>query len=174
MDYAWGANGLDAIITQVKLGFTTVSILLCSAAGAAAPVLLQGMRGWGTEMGRGPQCGILVPWLRNEWILCAAELTSLFCLPGWLFFQLLNQFENTGPPPADKEKIQALPTIQITQEHVGRCLLHGIVHRVLTGTVCNVFLGLEFCLFVPLRHKTFQSGQRAEGALLHSRKKRAV
>uniref|UniRef100_A0A8C0VE59 RING-type E3 ubiquitin transferase n=1 Tax=Cyanistes caeruleus TaxID=156563 RepID=A0A8C0VE59_CYACU len=47
MDYAWGANGLDAIITQ-----------------------------------------------------------------------LLNQFENTGPPPADKEKIQALPTIQITQEHV--------------------------------------------------------
>uniref|UniRef100_A0A8B9FVL3 Ring finger protein 126 n=1 Tax=Amazona collaria TaxID=241587 RepID=A0A8B9FVL3_9PSIT len=48
MDYAWGANGLDAIITQ-----------------------------------------------------------------------LLNQFENTGPPPADKEKIQALPTIQISQEHVG-------------------------------------------------------
>ncbi|OXB61610.1 hypothetical protein ASZ78_006298 [Callipepla squamata] len=47
MDYAWGANGLDAIITQ-----------------------------------------------------------------------LLNQFENTGPPPADKEKIQALPTVQITQEHV--------------------------------------------------------
>ncbi|KAM6189542.1 E3 ubiquitin-protein ligase RNF126 isoform 1-T1 [Sarcoramphus papa] len=47
MDYAWGANGLDAIITQ-----------------------------------------------------------------------LLNQFENTGPPPADKEKIQALPTIQIAQEHV--------------------------------------------------------
>uniref|UniRef100_A0A8C3K5D9 RING-type E3 ubiquitin transferase n=1 Tax=Calidris pygmaea TaxID=425635 RepID=A0A8C3K5D9_9CHAR len=47
MDYAWGANGLDAIITQ-----------------------------------------------------------------------LLNQFENTGPPPADKEKIQALPTVQIAQEHV--------------------------------------------------------
>lgn len=66
MDYAWGANGLDAIITQVKLGFTTVSIFLCSAAGAAAPVLLQGMRGWGTEMGRGPQCGILVPWLRKR------------------------------------------------------------------------------------------------------------
>ncbi|XP_036604758.1 E3 ubiquitin-protein ligase RNF126-like [Trichosurus vulpecula] len=33
--------------------------------------------------------------------------------------QLLNQFENTGPPPADKEKIQALPTIQVTEEHVG-------------------------------------------------------
>uniref|UniRef100_A0A8B9JAN5 RING-type E3 ubiquitin transferase n=1 Tax=Astyanax mexicanus TaxID=7994 RepID=A0A8B9JAN5_ASTMX len=48
MDYAWGANGLDAIITQ-----------------------------------------------------------------------LLNQFENTGPPPADREKIKSLPTVQITEEHVG-------------------------------------------------------
>ncbi|XP_003460922.3 E3 ubiquitin-protein ligase RNF126 isoform X1 [Cavia porcellus] len=48
MDYAWGANGLDAIITQ-----------------------------------------------------------------------LLNQFENTGPPPADREKIQALPTVPVTEEHVG-------------------------------------------------------
>ncbi|XP_060762189.1 E3 ubiquitin-protein ligase RNF126-like isoform X1 [Neoarius graeffei] len=48
MDYAWGANGLDAIITQ-----------------------------------------------------------------------LLNQFENTGPPPADREKIKNLPTVQITEEHVG-------------------------------------------------------
>ncbi|XP_035277926.1 E3 ubiquitin-protein ligase RNF126-like [Anguilla anguilla] len=51
MDYAWGANGLDAIITQ-----------------------------------------------------------------------LLNQFENTGPPPADKEKIKSLPTVQITEEHVGSAL----------------------------------------------------
>ncbi|KAG7238243.1 hypothetical protein INR49_031095 [Caranx melampygus] len=48
MDYAWGANGLDAIITQ-----------------------------------------------------------------------LLNQFENTGPPPADRERIKSLPTISITEEHVG-------------------------------------------------------
>ncbi|XP_048449686.1 E3 ubiquitin-protein ligase RNF126, partial [Rhincodon typus] len=35
--------------------------------------------------------------------------------------QLLNQFENTGPPPADKEKIKTLPTVEITDEHVGRC-----------------------------------------------------
>ncbi|XP_061694567.1 E3 ubiquitin-protein ligase RNF126-like [Syngnathoides biaculeatus] len=48
MDYAWGANGLDAIITQ-----------------------------------------------------------------------LLNQFENTGPPPADRERIKSLPTVSITEEHVG-------------------------------------------------------
>ncbi|XP_051943200.1 E3 ubiquitin-protein ligase RNF126-like isoform X1 [Hippocampus zosterae] len=47
MDYAWGANGLDAIITQ-----------------------------------------------------------------------LLNQFENTGPPPADRERIKSLPTVSITEEHV--------------------------------------------------------
>ncbi|KAF6096704.1 ring finger protein 126 [Phyllostomus discolor] len=37
----------------------------------------------------------------------------------WSMFLLLNQFENTGPPPADKEKIQALPTIPVTEEHVG-------------------------------------------------------
>ncbi|CAL8281559.1 unnamed protein product [Lota lota] len=48
MDYAWGANGLDAIITQ-----------------------------------------------------------------------LLNQFENTGPPPADRERIKSLPTVRVTEEHVG-------------------------------------------------------
>ncbi|XP_007544891.1 PREDICTED: E3 ubiquitin-protein ligase RNF126 [Poecilia mexicana] len=47
MDYAWGANGLDAIITQ-----------------------------------------------------------------------LLNQFENSGPPPADGDKIRNLPTLEITDEHV--------------------------------------------------------
>lgn len=35
--------------------------------------------------------------------------------------QLLNQFENTGPPPADKERIKSLPTISITEEHVGMC-----------------------------------------------------
>lgn len=126
MDYAWGANGLDAIITQVKLGFTTVSILLCGAAGNEG---LQGLE-WERVHSAGSKC----PGSGNEWILCAAELTSLFCLPGRLFFQLLNQFENTGPPPADKEKIQALPTIQITQEHVGTCLLCGVVHRVFSGS----------------------------------------
>lgn len=53
MDYAWGANGLDAIITQVKLGFTAFFILLCGAAGGAAPVVVQGMRGWGVRNGTG-------------------------------------------------------------------------------------------------------------------------
>ncbi|XP_021239475.1 E3 ubiquitin-protein ligase RNF115 [Numida meleagris] len=32
--------------------------------------------------------------------------------------QLLGQLENTGPPPADKEKICALPTVAVTQEQV--------------------------------------------------------
>ncbi|XP_041698544.1 E3 ubiquitin-protein ligase RNF126 [Coregonus clupeaformis] len=36
--------------------------------------------------------------------------------------QLLNQFENTGPPPADRERIKSLPSIQITEEHVGSSL----------------------------------------------------
>ncbi|XP_029561505.1 E3 ubiquitin-protein ligase RNF126 [Salmo trutta] len=36
--------------------------------------------------------------------------------------QLLNQFENTGPPPADRERIKNLPSIQITEEHVGSSL----------------------------------------------------
>uniref|UniRef100_A0A8C3JQ41 Ring finger protein 115 n=1 Tax=Calidris pygmaea TaxID=425635 RepID=A0A8C3JQ41_9CHAR len=33
--------------------------------------------------------------------------------------QLLGQLENTGPPPADKEKISSLPTVTVTQEQVG-------------------------------------------------------
>lgn len=33
--------------------------------------------------------------------------------------QLLGQIENTGPPPAEKEKISSLPTIIITQEQAG-------------------------------------------------------
>jgi hypothetical protein len=36
----------------------------------------------------------------------------------------LNQFENTGPPPADRERIKTLPTIQITEEHVGESTNH--------------------------------------------------
>ncbi|XP_060762188.1 E3 ubiquitin-protein ligase RNF126-like [Neoarius graeffei] len=33
--------------------------------------------------------------------------------------QLLNRLGNTGPPPADQEMIKNLPTVQITEEHVG-------------------------------------------------------
>ncbi|XP_063002187.1 E3 ubiquitin-protein ligase RNF115 [Elgaria multicarinata webbii] len=32
--------------------------------------------------------------------------------------QLLGQLESTGPPPADKEKISALPTVTVTQDQV--------------------------------------------------------
>lgn len=76
MDYAWGANGLDAIITQVKLGFTTVSILLCGAAGGAT-----GNKG--TGMGKGPQCGVQVPWLRKrvDSVCCWAHLSLLLAWP---------------------------------------------------------------------------------------------
>ncbi|GAB1287888.1 E3 ubiquitin-protein ligase RNF115 [Apodemus speciosus] len=37
--------------------------------------------------------------------------------------QLLGQLENTGPPPADKEKITSLPTVTVTQEQVNRVSL---------------------------------------------------
>uniref|UniRef100_A0A4W3HGH4 Ring finger protein 126 n=1 Tax=Callorhinchus milii TaxID=7868 RepID=A0A4W3HGH4_CALMI len=40
--------------------------------------------------------------------------------------QLLNQFESPGPPPADKDKIKTLPTVQVTEGQVG------------TGTECPV------------------------------------
>ncbi|KAK9513850.1 hypothetical protein VZT92_027352 [Zoarces viviparus] len=36
--------------------------------------------------------------------------------------QLLGQLENTGPPPAEKEKISSLPTVNISQEQAGCCM----------------------------------------------------
>lgn len=37
--------------------------------------------------------------------------------------QLLSQLENHGPPPADRDTIQNLPTISVTAEHVGKLSL---------------------------------------------------
>lgn len=39
------------------------------------------------------------------------------------FLQLLEQLENTGPPPAEKEMISSLPTVCISQEQTGT---HGV------------------------------------------------
>ncbi|XP_043972739.1 E3 ubiquitin-protein ligase RNF115 [Gambusia affinis] len=36
--------------------------------------------------------------------------------------QLLGQLENTGPPPAEKEKISSLPTVSITEEQADCCM----------------------------------------------------
>ncbi|KAL8565287.1 hypothetical protein ACOMHN_001185 [Nucella lapillus] len=36
--------------------------------------------------------------------------------------QLLNQLENAGPPPAEKEKIDSLPHVEITQEQVDKTM----------------------------------------------------
>lgn len=73
-------------------------------------------------------------------VLLSSHLPSAFC--GLLFFQLLNQFENTGPPPADKEKIQALPTIQIAQEHVGMYISsRESITKSSVKVLFNVFLG---------------------------------
>lgn len=71
--------------------------------------------------------------------------------PCLLAFQLLNQFENTGPPPADKEKIQALPTVPVTEEHVGMLTVVGGQHprdpalrrcRSLTRFLCRLRAGV--------------------------------
>ena len=67
-----------------------------------------------------------LPTLPPHWEPCPPHLRSIFLLvfvaiPG-------NPFAVTGPPPADKEKIQALPTVPVTEEHVG--MLTGLVDRV--------------------------------------------
>ncbi|KAJ8777025.1 hypothetical protein J1605_014889 [Eschrichtius robustus] len=108
MDYAWGANGLDAIITQVQgppWGWYWARRLY-------RPVL---------PGGRGVVSHVHVPGGTCESPVGRGPCPPANKLPAlWpLVFQLLNQFENTGPPPADKEKIQALPTIPVTEEHVG-------------------------------------------------------
>ncbi|XP_054477022.1 E3 ubiquitin-protein ligase RNF115 isoform X2 [Anoplopoma fimbria] len=36
--------------------------------------------------------------------------------------QLLGQLENTGPPPAEKEKISSIPTVNISQEQADCCM----------------------------------------------------
>lgn len=36
--------------------------------------------------------------------------------------QMLNQMENSGPPPLSKEKIKDIPSIEITDEHVDQKL----------------------------------------------------
>lgn len=36
--------------------------------------------------------------------------------------QLLNNVEGSGPPPADKEKIDRLPTVKVTASQVGKLI----------------------------------------------------
>lgn len=39
--------------------------------------------------------------------------------------QLLNNVEGSGPPPADQDTIDKLPTVKITQSQVGELRLYG-------------------------------------------------
>ena len=55
---------------------------------------------------------------------CAPHLV-LCPTPHFVPAQLLGQLENTGPPPADKEKISSLPTVAVTQDQVGGCPRSG-------------------------------------------------
>ena len=41
--------------------------------------------------------------------------------------QLLNQLESSGPPPAENEKIEALPTVTISQQQVGECVCECVL-----------------------------------------------
>lgn len=51
--------------------------------------------------------------------------------------QLLNQMDGTGPPPMSTDEIQKVPTIKVTQSHIGKCF------------VC-VFISNDFILtFIP-------------------------
>ncbi|XP_044528493.1 E3 ubiquitin-protein ligase RNF115 isoform X2 [Gracilinanus agilis] len=59
--------------------------------------------------------------------------------------QLLGQLENTGPPPADKEKITSLPTVTVTQEQVDTglecpvCKEDYVVEEKVRQLPCNHF-----------------------------------
>ena len=59
---------------------------------------------------------------------CAPHLV-LCPTPHFVPAQLLGQLENTGPPPADKEKISSLPTVAVTQDQVGGCPRSGGVRE---------------------------------------------
>lgn len=73
------------------------------------------------------------------------------------FLQLLNQFENTGPPPADREKIKSLPTVQITEEHVGR--LRDYCHFHFLNEINVLVLGFHHSMFSPeIRGQYFSTG----------------
>ena len=37
--------------------------------------------------------------------------------------QLLNQMDGTGPPPMSTEEIAKVPTIKVTQSHIGKCFV---------------------------------------------------
>ena len=52
--------------------------------------------------------------------LSDVSMSYLFCS------QLLNQMEGAGPPPADAEKIEALPKVNISQELVGKLIVFCI------------------------------------------------
>nr|KAF6397856.1 ring finger protein 115 [Rousettus aegyptiacus] len=54
--------------------------------------------------------------------------------------QLLGQLENTGPPPADKEKITSLPTVTVTQEQVGRSIFILFCHLLISVQHSSTFL----------------------------------
>jgi len=52
--------------------------------------------------------------------LCMLEFVNDVLICYLIGSQLLNQMEGAGPPPADADKIEALPKVKISQELVGK------------------------------------------------------
>lgn len=90
-DYAWGAGGLDTIITQVKLLVVKLTSSL-------------------------KEKNLKLLFFSNY---CWSHF-SIQPVMRVLLTQLLNQLESSGPPPAEPEKINGLPTVKISESQVGK------------------------------------------------------
>uniref|UniRef100_A0A674K8M0 RING-type E3 ubiquitin transferase n=1 Tax=Terrapene triunguis TaxID=2587831 RepID=A0A674K8M0_9SAUR len=66
--------------------------------------------------------------------------------------QLLGQLENTGPPPADKEKITSLPTVTVTQEQVGGPGVSDLLYPASPEAVQG--MGFHCTSLFPFQHDT--------------------
>ena len=103
-DYAWGQGGLDAVITEVS-DVTTHNAQASWQHNESHKLFLSFS---------------FVLFLRSTplffLMLSLSPSISLSLCP---LFQLLGQFESTGPPPAEKEMISSLPTVSISREQTG-------------------------------------------------------
>lgn len=69
--------------------------------------------------------------------------------------QLLNQIEGAGPPPADADKIEALPKVKISQELVGKITVIVFCKTVTKNNVACKLVQLSPCCQTPLYMDTF-------------------
>ncbi|KAK1794680.1 hypothetical protein P4O66_001393 [Electrophorus voltai] len=84
--------------------------------------------------------------------------------------QLLGQFENTGPPPAEKEKISSLPTVVVSQEQADSsmecpvCKEDYVVGEPVRQLPCNHFFHSNCIVpWLELRVRTVASSTDGTG-----------